>query len=63
MKKMKRSSDAKIAGVCGGIAEYMNVDPTLIRLGTVLLAIFTAVIPVGLGYIIAMAVMPEESEF
>jgi phage shock protein C len=62
MKKMKRSSDAKIAGVCGGIADYFNIDPTIIRLGTVLLAIFTAVIPVGLGYIIAMAVMPEESE-
>lgn len=62
MKKLKRSNDVKIAGVCGGLAEYMNVDPTVVRLGTVALAIFTAVIPVGLSYIIAMAVMPEESD-
>jgi phage shock protein C len=62
MKKLKRSSDAKIAGVCGGIAEYVNVDPTLIRLATVAIAIFTVVFPVVLVYFIAMAVMPEESE-
>lgn len=59
MKKLKRSHDAKISGVCGGIAEYMNLDPTVVRLGTVALAVFTAVIPVGISYIIAMAVMPE----
>lgn len=59
MKKLKRSNDAKISGVCGGIAEYMNLDPTVIRLGTVALAVFTAVIPVGISYFIAMAVMPE----
>ncbi|ANC78478.1 MAG: PspC domain-containing protein [Bacillota bacterium] len=60
MKKLKRSNDAKISGVCGGIAEYMNVDPTVVRLGTVALALFTAVFPVGLAYIIALAVMPED---
>jgi phage shock protein C len=59
MKKLTRSRDAKIAGVCGGIAEYMNLDPTVVRLGTVALAAITAVIPVGLSYVIAMAVMPE----
>jgi phage shock protein C len=59
MKKLKRSHDAKISGVCGGIAEYMNLDPTVVRLGTVALAVCTAVIPVGISYMIAMAVMPE----
>ncbi|MCM3718288.1 PspC domain-containing protein [Fictibacillus phosphorivorans] len=62
MKKLKRSNDSKIAGVCGGLAEYMNVDPTVVRLGVVALAIFTAVIPVGVSYLIAMAIMPEESD-
>ncbi|MBY6036874.1 PspC domain-containing protein [Fictibacillus nanhaiensis] len=62
MKKLKRSNDPKISGVCGGIAEYINVDPTVVRLGTVALAIFTAVIPVGLVYFIALAVMPEDSD-
>ncbi|KZE64346.1 hypothetical protein AWM68_14780 [Fictibacillus phosphorivorans] len=61
MKKLKRSNDAKISGVCGGIAEYMELDPTVVRLGTVALALFTAVIPVGLAYFIAMAVMPEDT--
>lgn len=61
MKKLKRSNDAKISGVCGGIAEYMELDPTVVRLGTVALALFTAVIPVGLAYFIAMAVMPEDN--
>ena len=36
-KKLYRSKkDKKIAGVCGGIAEYFDVDPTLVRLFTVL---------------------------
>ena len=38
MKKLFRSStDRKICGVCGGIAEYFNIDSTLVRLGVVLL--------------------------
>ena len=37
MKKLFRSStDRKICGVCGGIAEYFNIDSTLVRLGVVL---------------------------
>ena len=31
MKKLYRSNDRKIAGVCGGLAEYINIDPTVIR--------------------------------
>ena len=39
MKKLFRSStDRKICGVCGGIAEYFNIDSTLVRLGVVLLS-------------------------
>ncbi|SFL86052.1 PspC domain-containing protein [Halanaerobium salsuginis] len=61
MKKIYRSrSDKKIAGVCGGIAEYFGVDSTLVRLATVLL-IFAS----GAGlfaYIIAWAIMPERPD-
>lgn len=49
-----------IAGVCGGIAEYFNVDPTLIRLAWVFLGFC-----VGSGilaYIIAAIIMPNKSE-
>ena len=46
-----------IDGVCGGIAEYFNVDPTLIRLGLVLLTLmgFSGI----LAYIIAAIIIPR----
>ena len=42
MKKLYRSSNRILAGVCGGIAEYLNVDPTLIRVIYAVLSMFTA---------------------
>ena len=57
-KKLYRSSfDKKIAGVCGGIAEYFDVDSTLVRLGWV---VFSLAGGSGiLAYIIAMIIMPR----
>ena len=53
----KSATDKKIAGVCGGIAEYFNVDATLIRLAWVL---FCALGGSGLlAYIIAALVIPD----
>lgn len=52
-------TDKKIAGVCGGIAEYFEVDSTLIRLAWVLITIFTALFTGVLAYIIAALVMPH----
>jgi len=63
MKRVYRSNtDRKISGVCGGIAEYLNADPTIIRLAVVILALFTAIVPTIIGYIIAVLIIPEESE-
>ena len=57
-KKLRKSkTDKKLCGVCGGIAQYLGLDSTVVRLIAVLLAIF-----VGSGllvYIIAALVMPE----
>ena len=56
----KSNTDKKIAGVCAGIAEYINVDPTVVRLLWVLATLF-----VGAGilaYIIAALVMPSKPE-
>lgn len=57
-KRLYRSqTNRKIAGVCGGIGEYLNVDPTIIRLIWVLLVFF-----VGTGllaYLIAALIIPE----
>ena len=61
MKRLCRTegTDAIICGVCGGIAHYFVVDPTVVRVATVLLMAFA-----GLSlwvYIIAALIMPRES--
>jgi phage shock protein C len=61
MKKIYRSTeDRKIAGICGGIGELLNVDPTIIRLMLIFLCIVTAVMPLVLTYIIAWFIIPEK---
>ncbi len=61
MKKLyKSSTDKKLCGVCGGVAQYFNVDSTIIRL---ILALFTIFGGCGLlVYIIAALVMPNEPD-
>lgn len=57
---MRSSTDCKLAGVCGGIAEYLNVDSTVVRLVWVLLVIFPVpLVPAVLGYFVAWLVMPR----
>lgn len=55
---LRRSrNDRMIMGVCGGIAEYYNMDPTVVR---VLMFLFTLTIIGILGYIIIGLIIPEE---
>jgi phage shock protein C len=61
MKKLTRSNDKMIAGVLAGIAEYFDIDPTIIRLIFVFLAVFTACFPALLTYILFWIIMPEKS--
>jgi phage shock protein C len=56
---MRSSADSKIAGVCGGLAEYMDADSTIVRVVWVLIVIFTGFVPGVLTYVIAWALMPE----
>ncbi len=58
-KKLVRSNNKIIAGVCGGIAEYFDLDPTLIRVIYAALTLFTAGFPGVLLYIIMMLLMPQ----
>ncbi|RSL30775.1 PspC domain-containing protein [Salibacterium salarium] len=61
MKKLVRSrSDRMLAGVCGGMANYFGVDPTLVRIITVILFFITAVFPVPIAYIVLAMIMPNE---
>ena len=58
VKKLKRSMrDKKIAGVCGGVAKYLNIDPTVVRI--IFLLTFLAG-TVGLwAYLVMWLCMPE----
>jgi len=60
MKKLYRSqTDKKISGLCGGVAEYLNIDSTLLRVLVIVATFFSAgsIIPI---YIIACLVIPKE---
>lgn len=58
MKKLTKSNDKKLCGVCAGIAEYLNIDPTIIR---VIWVIYTLLIGAGLfAYIICALIMPNK---
>ena len=59
MKKLYRSSNRIVAGVCGGIAEYFDVDPTLIRVVYLALTLFSVAFPGLLLYLIIMILMPN----
>lgn len=60
-KRLMRSSvDRKIGGVCGGIAEYLEVDSTLVRLIWVLAVLMPVpVVPAFLGYFVAWLILPQ----
>jgi phage shock protein C len=56
---MRSATDRKIAGVCGGVAEYLEVDSTIIRLIWVLAIILPIpLVPAFLGYFVAWLIMP-----
>lgn len=59
-RRLKRSShDRMIAGVCGGLAEYFDLDPTLARVGYVLISVLSAGFPGILVYIVMWMIIPE----
>lgn len=59
-KELVRSSDDRvIAGVCAGVAQYLNLDPNIVRVATVVISLFTG-IPV-IAYLVAMFVLPQRS--
>lgn len=57
-KRLTKSKNKMLCGVCGGIAEYFNIDPTVVRL----IVVFLALAGVGSGllaYIVAAIIMPD----
>lgn len=62
-KKLYRSrTDKMIAGVCGGMADYFNLDPSLVRIIYVLVSIFSVAFPGILVYIILWIIIPESEK-
>ena len=62
-KKLYRVEQGKmLAGVCGGLAEYFNIDPSLVRILWVLITVFTAFFPCLIAYLIIAAILPRKSD-
>jgi phage shock protein PspC (stress-responsive transcriptional regulator) len=62
-KRLYRSTkDRMISGVCGGLAEYLDMDPTVVRLVAVLVTFATGVAPVLITYAVAACIVPEDTD-
>lgn len=60
-KKLYRSDTNKVlCGVIGGVGEYFDIDPTILRLAYVILAFTTGFFPALLGYFIAVIIVPKQ---
>lgn len=60
-KKLYRSSTNKmLSGVCGGIGEYFNIDPTLIRLVWAIATFVTGIFVGILAYVVAAIIIPSD---
>lgn len=65
LKKMKKvlqrsTKNKMVAGVFGGLGEYLDIDPTILRLSWVLITIFTGFIPGIIAYLLAAVIIPQE---
>jgi phage shock protein C len=60
MKKLYRSKENRaVSGVIGGIGEYFEIDPTILRLVYIFLLFATAIVPGIIAYLIASFIVPE----
>jgi phage shock protein PspC (stress-responsive transcriptional regulator) len=48
-----------IGGVCGGLGEYLGIDPTLVRIGFILGSLLGWIVALGLIYIVMLIIVPE----
>ncbi|MGI5824070.1 MAG: PspC domain-containing protein [Bacillota bacterium] len=64
MKKLYRSqNDRIISGVCGGLAEYLNISSSLVRLLAIALTLCTAFFGALIFYIIAAIIIPQTPDY
>lgn len=60
MKKLYRSKNRMVFGVCGGIGEYYKVDATVLRVITMIGIVLTGVFPGVLVYVLAAVIIPDQ---
>ncbi len=60
-KRLRKSRDRKLCGVCGGLAEYFNLDPTVVRVVWAVATLFTAFAG-GVLYLILALILPEPGD-
>lgn len=58
-RRLTKSNNKVFLGVCGGLADYFGIDPTIVRLIALVLLVLTGFFPVGLIYIVAALIMPD----
>ncbi len=58
-KKLYASPNKKLCGVCAGIADYLNVDPTLVRAVAIIIAIYTAIVVALIAYFVMALIIPK----
>ena len=62
-RRLTRSTtDRMVAGVCGGLGNYLGIDPTLLRIAVALLMLFTAIVPGLLVYIVMTFIVPLDTD-
>jgi phage shock protein C len=60
-RRLRRSiRDRWLAGVCSGLADYFDLDPTVVRVGYVLLSLLSAAFPGFLVYLVLWFLIPED---
>ena len=63
MKRLYKSrKNKKLAGICGGLGDYFEVDPVFIRLLVILIAIFTGIFLMVIAYLIGIVIIPIEPQ-
>lgn len=59
---MRSATNNKIAGICGGLGEYMDADPTIVRLVWVLIVLFSGIFPGVIAYLLGWMIIPLAPE-
>jgi len=63
MRRLYRSdTNKKIAGICGGIGELLDTDPTIVRLIVLLVGLVTGILPFVIAYLIAWWIVPTRKQ-